>query len=127
MNSSTYHFPAVTLDTTDSDQVKKLHDEVTEFSCAARIYGCSGENDEKLDPLNVNACIELWDVIHACETLMRRFDQNIVGACAHIVIAKNMARGYYKNRDFDNVAREIDDDGFIDCSVTADDYVNGRC
>ena len=45
--------------------------------------------------LNVNACIELWDVIHACETLMRRFDQNIVGACAHIVEAKNAARGYY--------------------------------
>ena len=127
MNSSTYHFPAVTLDTTDSEQVKKLHDEVTEFSCAARIYGCIGENDEKLDPMNVNACIELWDVIHACETIMRRFDQNIVGACAQIVIAKNMARGYYENRDFEKVEREIDDDGFIDCSVSADDYVNGRC
>ena len=127
MDSSTYHFPAITLDTTDNEQVKKLHDEVTEFSCAARIYGCNGENDEKLDQLNVNACIELWDVIHACETLMRRFDQNIVGACAQIVLAKNMARGYYKNRDFEKVAREIDDDGFIDCSVTAEDYVNGRC
>ena len=90
-----YHFPAITMETTDSEQVKKLHDEVTEFSCAARIYGCGGEKDEKLDPLNVNACIELLDVIHACETLMRRFDQNIVGACAHIVEAKNAARGYY--------------------------------
>lgn len=95
MDSSSYHFPAITLETTDSEQVKKLHDEVSEFSCAARIYGCSDENDEKLDPLNVNACIELWDVIHACETLMRRFDQNIIGACAHIVMAKNAARGYY--------------------------------
>lgn len=95
MDSSTYHFPAVTLEATDSDQVKKLHDEVMEFSGSARIYGCDGEEDEKLDPLNVNACIELWDVIHACETLMRRFDQNIVGACAHIVMAKNAARGYY--------------------------------
>ena len=127
MNSNTYHFPAITLETTDSEQVKKLQSEMNEFSCAARIYGCDGENDEKLDPLNVNACIELWDVIHACETLMRRFDQNIIGACAHIVMAKNMARGYYKNRDFEKVAREIDDDGFIDCSVTAEDYVNGRC
>ena len=127
MNSNTYHFPAITLETTDNEQVKKLHDEVTEFSCAARIYGCDDEKDEKLDPLNVNACIELWDVIHACETLMRRFDQDIVGACAHIVEAKNRARGYYKNRDFEKVAREIDDDGVIDCSVTADDYVNGRC
>ena len=127
MDSSSYHFPAITLETTDNEQVKKLHSEMNEFSCAARIYGCNGENDEKLDPLNVNACIELWDVIHACETLMRRFDQDIVGACAQIVLAKNMARGYYKNRDFEKVAREIDDDGFIDCSVTAEDYVNGRC
>lgn len=126
MNSSTYHFPAITLETTDNEQVKKLHSEMNEFSCAARIYGCSDEKDEKLDPLNVNACIELWDVIHACETLMRRFDQNIVGACAHIVEAKNRARGYYENRVFEKVAREIDDDGFIDCGVTADDYVNGR-
>lgn len=91
-----YNFQAITLETTDSEQVKKLHDEVTEFSCAAKIYGCGDEKDEKLDPLNVNACIELWDVIHACETLMRRFDQNIVGACAHIVSAKNDARGYYR-------------------------------
>ena len=90
-----YNFPAIKLDTTDSEQVKKLHDEMTEFSCAARIYGCSDEKDEKLDPLNVNACIELLDVIHACETLMRRFDQDIVGACAQIVFAKNAARGYY--------------------------------
>ena len=95
MDSSTYHFQANTLKTTDSEQINKLHDEMTEFSCAARIYGCNGEKDEKLDPLNVSACIELWDVIHACETIMRRFDQNIVGACAHIVMAKNAARGYY--------------------------------
>lgn len=127
MDSSSYHFPAITLETTDNEQVKKLHDEVDEFSCAARIYGCSDEKDAKLDPLNVNACIELWDVIHACETLMRRFDQDIVGACAILVKAKNAARGYYENRDFEKVAREIDDDGFIDCSVAADDYVNGRC
>lgn len=126
MNSSTYHFPAITLETTDNEQVKKLHSEMNEFSCAARIYGCEDEKSAKLDPLNVNACIELWDVIHACETLMRRFDQNIVGACHHIVEAKNRARGYYENRDFKKVAREIDDDGFIDCSVTADDFVNGR-
>ena len=90
-----YIFPAITLETTDSEQVRKLHDEVMEFSCSARIYGCNGEDDEKLDPLNVNACIELWDVIHACETLMRRFDQDIVRSCAHIVRAKNAARGYY--------------------------------
>ena len=113
-----YQFPAVTLETTDNEQVKKLHSEMNEFSCAARIYGCEDEKSAKLDPLNVNACIELWYVIHACETLMRRFDQNIVGACAHIVEAKNRSRGYYDApTDFEQVASKI----------TVDDFVNGRC
>lgn len=118
MNSSPYHFPAITLETTDSEQVRKLHDEMTEFSCAARIYGCNGEKDEKLDPLNVSACIELWDVIHACETLMRRFDQDIIGACAHIVEAKNRARGYYDAPCHSKGEAR---------GVTVDDFVNGRC
>lgn len=117
MNSSPYHFPAITLETTDSEQVRKLHDEMTEFSCAARIYGCNGEKDEKLDPLNVSACIELWDVIHACETLMRRFDQDIIVACAHIVEAKNRARGYYDAPCHSKGEAR---------GVTVDDFVNGR-
>lgn len=113
-----YQFPAITLKTTDSEQVKKLHDEVMEFTCSARIFGCNGEEDEKLDPLNVNACIELWDVIHACETLMRRFDQDIVRSCAHIVAAKNRARGYY------DAPCHSEGDARV---VTVDDFVNGRC
>lgn len=108
MNSSSYHFPAVTLDTTDSEQLKKIESELFEFRVAADIYGFDENEDAELDTLNVDACIELWDVIHACETLMRRFDQNIIGACAHIVLAKNLARGYYDEvPDFEKVAREI--------------------
>ena len=86
-----YTFPAIVTETTDREQVKKIEDELFEFRVAADIY----EVNAKLDPLNVSACIELLDVIHACETLLRRFDQDIVGACAHIVLAKNAARGYY--------------------------------
>ena len=112
-----YEFPATTLETTDSEQVKKLREEMAEFSSASGIYGYEDGN-AKLDPLNVNACIELLDVIHACETMLRRFDQNIVGACAHIVEAKNRARGYYdKPSAFELAAR----------GVTADEYANGRC
>lgn len=91
-----YTFPAIVTETTDSEQVRKLHDEMNEFKSETRIYGYGDdEKNAKLDPLNVNACVELLDVIHACETLLRRFDQNIVGSCAHIVLAKNAARGYY--------------------------------
>lgn len=90
-----YTFPAIVAETTDSEQVKKLREEMDEFKSAARIYGYADDEKTKLDPLNVNACVELLDVIHACETLLRRFDQDIVGACAHIVLAKNAARGYY--------------------------------
>ena len=90
-----YTFPAIVTETTDSEQVKKLREEMNEFMSAAGIYGYEGDEKTKLDPLNVNACVELLDVVHACETLLRRFDQDIVGACAHIVLAKNAARGYY--------------------------------
>ena len=113
-----YNFPAIKLDTTDSEQVNKIEGELFEFRVAADIYGFDEDENAKLDPLNVSACIELWDVIHACETIMRRFDQNIVGACAHIVEAKNRARGYYdKPSAFELAAR----------GVTADEYANGRC
>lgn len=102
-----YEFPEVTLGTTDFDQVKKIEGELFEFRVAADIYGFDEDKGARLDPLNVNACVELLDVIHSCETLLRRFDQAIVGACSEIVEAKNRARGYYENRDFEKAAREI--------------------
>lgn len=103
-----YEFPEITLETTDSEQVKKIEGELFEFRVAADIYGFDENENAKLDPLNVSACIELLDVIHACETMLRRFDQAIVGACSEIVEAKNRARGYYdKVPDFEQVAREI--------------------
>lgn len=103
-----YEFPEVTLGTTDFDQVKKIESELFEFRVAADIYGFDEDENAKIDPLNVNACVELLDVIHSCETMLRRFDQAIVGACSEIVVAKNRARGYYdKVPDFEHVEREI--------------------
>ena len=113
-----YQFPAVTLETTDSEQVRKLREETNEFFSASGIYGYEDDEKAKLDPLGVSTCIELLDVIHACETLLRRFNPAIAAACSEIVEAKNRARGYYNAKtDFGQTAREI----------IADDYVNGRC
>ena len=89
-----YAFPAIVTEATPAEQADKIGEELAEFRCEMGLYSIK-DGEKELDPLNVNACIELWDVIHACETLMRRFDQDIVGACAHIVMAKNAARGYY--------------------------------
>lgn len=88
-----YTFPAIVTETTPKKQVDKIDEELTEFRCASKLF--SFDNDGRFDPLNSNACVELLDVVHACETLLRMYDQDIVGACAHIVMAKNAARGYY--------------------------------
>ena len=88
-----YTFPAIVTDTTDPEQMKKIDSELMELRVAADMF--SFDSDKKLDPLNSEACIELLDVVHACETMLRMYDQDIVGACAHIVLAKNAARGYY--------------------------------
>lgn len=88
-----YTFPAIVAETNPKEQVDKIDEELTEFRCASKLF--SFDRDGKFDPLNANACVELLDVVHACETMLRMYDQDIVGACAHIVLAKNAARGYY--------------------------------
>ena len=89
-----YAFPAIKTETTPLKQAEKINEELTEFRCAAEMFDIR-EGRTEFDPLNANACVELLDVVHACETLLRMYDQDIVGACAHIVMAKNAARGYY--------------------------------
>lgn len=89
-----YAFPAIKTEATPDKQMEKIGEELTEFRCAAEMYGIK-EGRIEFDPLNSEACIELLDVLHACETMLRMYDQDIVGACAHIVMAKNAARGYY--------------------------------
>lgn len=88
-----YTFPAIVTEVSPKEQLDKISEELTEFRCASKLF--TFDNNVKFDPLNANACVELLDVIHACETLLRMYDQDIVGACAHIVMAKNAARGYY--------------------------------
>ena len=88
-----YAFPAIKTEATPAEQADKIGEELAEFRCASKLF--SFNSDGKFDPLNANACVELLDVVHACETMLRMYDQDIVGACAHIVLAKNAARGYY--------------------------------
>lgn len=88
-----YTFPAIVTETTPLQQAEKINEELIEFRCASELNSWKGV--EEFDPLNSEACIELLDVVHACETMLRMYDQDIVGACAHIVMAKNAARGYY--------------------------------
>lgn len=89
-----YTFPAIVTETTPKEQMEKIGEELAEFRCAAEIYSIK-EGKKEFDPLDSEACVELLDVVHACETMLRMYDQDIVGACAHIVLAKNAARGYY--------------------------------
>ena len=89
-----YAFPAIKTEATPSEQAEKIREELTEFRCEMEPYAIKAGITE-FDPLNFDACIELLDVIHACETMLRMYDQDIVGACAHIVMVKNAARGYY--------------------------------
>ena len=89
-----YTFPAIVTEATPAEQADKIGEELAEFRCEMMPYGIKAGRTE-FDPLNANACVELLDVVHACETMLRMYDQDIVGACAHIVMAKNAARGYY--------------------------------
>lgn len=88
-----YTFPAIKTEATPLQQAEKINEELIGFRCASELNSWKGA--EEFDPLNSEACIELLDVVHACETMLRMYDQDIVGACAHIVMAKNAARGYY--------------------------------
>lgn len=89
-----YAFPAIVTGATPAEQANKIGEELADFRCVMGLYSIK-DGDKEFDPLNFEACIELLDVMHACETMLRMYDQDIVGACAHIVLAKNMARGCY--------------------------------
>lgn len=89
-----YNFPAVTAGADDIAQLKKISGELGEFQDAADLHAWK-DAPQALDPLSADACMELLDVIHACETMLRRFDATIVQASAAIVEARNRARGYY--------------------------------
>ena len=75
-----YQFPAIPNDWKISKQMLKVIEESQEMQRAA---------DEH------EIIMETLDVIHACETLLRKFDKETVDALHESVIEKNEVRGYY--------------------------------
>ena len=89
-----YVFPAIVTDATPKQQAEKIEEGIESFRRAARL--CSWQDDDEVfDPLGFKSCVALLDVLHACETMLRMYDQDIVDACAHIVLARNAVLGRY--------------------------------
>lgn len=90
-----YNFPPMMGDYDARDCVAKIQEELSEFQAETGIYTfteCTGE----FDRLNIKAVMELLDVIHACETMLRLFDNDyLVSAAEAEVVRKNDERGYY--------------------------------
>lgn len=94
-----YNFPPMMGEFDAKDCVAKIHEELTEFQAEAGIYTFT-ESTKEFDRLNVKAVIELLDVIHACETMLRLYDNDyMVSAAKTEVIRKNEERGYYTEGD----------------------------
>ena len=90
-----YNFPAIAGDFAADDVLAKIQEELGEFQAEIGIYSFT-ENYKEFDRLNVKAVMELLDVIHACETMLRLFDNDVLVDAAHFeVVRKNDERGYY--------------------------------
>lgn len=94
-----YNFPAVTAKASPAGQADKMNEELAEFRCASGLSSWS-DGTQPFDPLDASACMAMLDVIHACETMLRMYDQGIVGPCRGVVEARNRARGCYEEPDW---------------------------
>ena len=87
----TWNFPPCPQWVPESDgqrirQTRKVAEEVVEALHAVDQWG-----DE-----NVSGYVmELLDVVHACETALREFPEDMLDAAKRKVVMKNYARGYY--------------------------------
>lgn len=75
-----YQFPPIYARGSVSKQMMKVLEEADEVKTA-----CTEETIIE----------ETFDLIHACETLLRKFDQDHVKKQYDLVIKKNEERGYY--------------------------------
>lgn len=76
-------------------QSAKIREEAREAQEAACIYTMSLGTDEEVDNRRF-LLMETLDVIHACESMLRKFDQLEVNAAFLAVLEKNEARGDYE-------------------------------
>lgn len=79
-------------------QSAKIREEARETQEAAYIYtmtnGSQGDEDNRKLLL-----METLDVIHACESMLRKFDQAEVDAAFRAVLEKNCERGDYDEQE----------------------------
>lgn len=93
-----YNFPAVYR----TAQANKINEELAKLPSLH-------DGTQPFDPLDASACMALLGVLQACETMLRMYDQGIVGPCRAVVEARNRARGYYQEPDWrERAEAEID-------------------
>lgn len=90
-NPYSYQFPAFAAEEVEAvDQAAKIYGEAVEVCDAYTRMKVEGTAKARKAFL-----MEVLDVIHAAETLLRKCDQKEVAAAKAAVIKKNMTRGYY--------------------------------
>lgn len=105
-----YNFPPMMGEFDATDVVAKIHDELSEFQAEVGIYTFT-ESTKEFDRLNVKAVMELMDVIRACETMLRLFDNDYLVRAAHAeVLRKNDERGYCTKEKTSITARDFETD-----------------
>lgn len=87
-----YRFPKIIVDNCIDEQLLKIEEEINEV--------CNVFNKAKLysniDEIKVELGLELMDVIHATESMLRKnFTDEEVETFQTLVIEKNRQRGYY--------------------------------
>lgn len=98
-----YNFPAIAHPAETELQLDKIKDELLEFEHELTVdyeqpFDVHSKH-YKFDDTNLKALIELLDVIHACETELRKFDKELVDYAQVVVVEKNEKRGYYGDED----------------------------
>ena len=89
-----YNFPPMMGEFDARDVVEKIHEELSEFQAELGIYTFT-ESTKEFDRLNIKAVMELLDVIRACETMLRLFDNDYLVRAAHAeVLRKDDELGY---------------------------------
>lgn len=76
------------------EQAAKILEESNEVSLEAITFTSKLGTDEEVDNSRF-LLMETLDVIHACESMLRKFDQREVNAAFLAVLEKNEARGDY--------------------------------
>ena len=90
-----FNFPAIAGDHEPKEVLAKIQEELGEFQAESGIFTFI-DDEREFDRLNLKAVIELLDVIHACETMLRAYEnRDMVDAAFREVIRKNEERGYY--------------------------------